>query len=110
MDKMDHIQELLREFIKERNWEKYHTPKNLSMAITIEAAELMEHFNWCDFSKEELEKDKLKEISYEMADILHFLLRLADILNIDLYKASLEKIELNKKRFPISEAKNIKRC
>ena len=103
------LQKLLDEFIKKRDWEKYHTPKNLSMSIAIEAAELMEHFQWCDKKANEFSKEEIDKIAEEMADVLHFLLRLASVLNIDIYEASKKKIAKNEKRFPIKNIKNIKK-
>ncbi|WP_281950807.1 nucleotide pyrophosphohydrolase [Nitrosophilus kaiyonis] len=103
------LQKILDNFVKERDWEKYHTPKNLSMSIAIEAAELMEHFQWCDKKPDEFSEDERKEIGEEMADVLHFLLRLSSVLDIDLYEASIKKIEKNRKRFPIEYAKSMKK-
>ena len=103
------IQKLLDKFISERKWEKYHTPKNLAMSIAIESAELMEHFQWCNKKTEQFSKDEKDKIAEEMADVLHFLLRLSSVLNIDLYEASVKKIEKNIKRFPVDAIENIKK-
>ena len=103
------LQKMLNEFIEKREWQKYHTPKNLSMSVAIEAAELMEHFQWCDKKPDEFSSEELDEIAQEMADVLHFLLRLSSVLNIDLYEASKRKIAKNEKRFPIEMAKNMKK-
>jgi len=93
------LQKLLDSFIAKRNWQKYHTPKNLAMSVAIEAAELMEHFQWCDRAPDEFSEDEKREIGEEMADVLHYLLRLATVMDIDLYKASRAKIAKNEKRF-----------
>lgn len=103
------LQKMLDEFIEKREWQKYHTPKNLSMSVAIEAAELMEHFQWCDKKPEDFTKEEIEEIAEEMADVLHFLLRLSSVLNIDLYEASKKKIAKNEKRFPIEKAKEMKK-
>ncbi len=103
------LQKLLDEFIEKREWQKYHTPKNLSMSVAIEAAELMEHFQWCDRKANEFSEEEKKEIAQEMADVLHYLLRLSSVLGIDLYEASKKKIAKNEKRFPIESAKNMKK-
>ncbi len=103
------LQALLDRFIAERGWEKYHRPKNLAMSVAIEAAELMEHFQWCDKDPEEFSQEEKREIGEEMADVLHYLLRLASVLNIDLYEASKAKIAKNLKRFPIEKAKTMKK-
>ncbi len=99
------LQELLEEFVAQRGWQKYHRPKNLAMSVAIEAAELMEHFQWCDKEPEELSRKEREEIAEEMADVLHYLLRLASVLDIDLYRASKAKIAKNHKRFPIASSK-----
>ena len=106
---LDELQKLLDEFIAKRGWAVYHRPKNLSMSVAIEAAELMEHFQWCDKDPEEFGEEEKKEIAEEMADVLHYLLRLASVLQIDLYEASKAKIAKNRKRFPVELAKTMKK-
>ncbi len=106
---LDELQKLLDEFIAQRGWEVYHRPKNLSMSVAIEAVELMEHFQWCDKDPEEFGEEEKKEIAEEMADVLHYLLRLASVLDIDLYEASKAKIAKNHKRFPVELAKTMKK-
>jgi len=103
------LQKLLDEFIAKRGWQKYHRPKNLAMSVAIEAAELMEHFQWCDKDPEEFSEEEKKEIAEEMADVLHYLLRLASVLDIDLYAASRAKIAKNEKRFPVELARSLKK-
>ena len=103
------LQKLLDEFIAKRDWQKYHRPKNLAMSIAIEAAELMEHFQWCDKDADEFSEKEKREIAEEMADVLHYLLRMASVMEIDLYKASKAKIAKNEKRFPIEKAKQMKK-
>ncbi len=91
----------LKEFAIRRNWEQFHTPKNISMALIAETAELIEHFQW--ITPEEsmnIKGDKLKDISYEMADIFIYLLRMAERLDIDLVKSTREKMVINEERFP----------
>ena len=103
------LQRLLDEFIAEREWEIYHRPKNLAMSVAIEAAELMEHFQWCDRDPGDFDDEELGAIGEEMADVLHYLLRLASVLGIDLYEASLKKIEKNRRRFPPQLARSMKK-
>lgn len=108
-DKITNINELknkVAEFIKERDWKQFHSPKNLSMSIAIEAAELMEKFQWCDTekSKEEVKKNK-NEISHEIADIASYLLSFCYFYDIDLSKAIEQKIELNKLKYPVEQCK-----
>ncbi len=79
------------------------------MSVGIEAGELMEHFQWCDREPQEFNEKEKEAIGEEMADVLHYLLRLSSVLDIDLYEASLKKIEKNRKRFLIEEADKIKK-
>jgi NTP pyrophosphatase (non-canonical NTP hydrolase) len=88
-------------FVKERDWEKFHSPKNLSMSIAIEAAELMEHFQWCDLeaSKEDLAKD-LQEVKHEIADIFCYLLSFCHLYDIDISDTVTEKLKLVAAKYP----------
>lgn len=91
---IDQMQKYLKNFIEERQWEKYRTPKNLSMALAIEAAELMEIFQWIDGEDSlHIQKDEqaYQNIKDEMADILSYLLQLAQVLDIDLISSFWEK-------------------
>jgi len=103
------LQRLLDEFIAKRKWQKYHRPKNLAMSVAIEAAELMEHFQWCDKDADMFSQEEKEAIAEEMADVLHYLLRLASVLDIDLYEASRKKIAKNEKRFPVELAQQMKK-
>lgn len=94
----------LKEFAVKRDWEPFHTPKNLSMALIAEAAELVEHFQWLTAEESQQVKDKkLQEISYEMADIFIYLLRMSEQLDIDLIAATREKMAINETRFPVKK-------
>jgi len=98
----------LREFAKERDWDQFHSPKNFSMALIVECAELVEHFQWLtDEQSKRLPEDTLDEVSLEMADIMIYLIRLADKLDVDLLEAVDRKIELNAKKYPIDKAKGL---
>jgi len=98
---LQHLRALLRQFAAERDWEQFHTPKNLASALSVEAAELLEPFQWLVAGeKEELGADKLKDVRFEMADVLAYLIQMADRLDVDLYQALLEKIELNRIKYP----------
>jgi NTP pyrophosphatase (non-canonical NTP hydrolase) len=95
------LRELVREFVDERDWDQFHTPKNLASALTVEAAELLEHFQWLQNGRpEELGPDKLVEVRHEMADVLVYLVRLADKLDVDLMAAVQEKMVLNRAKYP----------
>ena len=92
----------LKEFAISRDWEQFHTPKNLSMALIAEAAELVEHFQWLTPEQSlDVKNEKLKDISHEMADIFIYLLRMAERMDIDLVSATREKMAINEKRFPV---------
>ena len=108
-DKKNTIHDLKKEiskFVKARDWEKFHSPKNLSMAIAIEAAELMEHFQWHGQGEDlkRLKSNRL-EIEDELADILAFLLSFSNLYQIDLSKALLRKLKKNAKKYPVHLAK-----
>jgi len=95
------LRDRLRAFAAERDWKQFHTPKNLAAALSVEAAELLEPFQWlANGEKEELGEAKLKEVRFEMADVLAYLIQLADRLDVDLYQALIEKIELNRLKYP----------
>lgn len=97
----------LLKFRDERDWCQYHTPKNLSMSIAIESAELMEHFQWKneDEIKLYLETEGREKVQEEIADIAAYLLLLCNILEIDLNSAILEKIKKNELKYPIEKCK-----
>ncbi len=96
------LQKLLERLLKfrdERDWARFQTPKNLALSITLEAAELLEHFQWTT-DDEPLAKDKVEAMSEEVADILIYVLLLADRLGIDPVEAAFDKIEKNAARYP----------
>jgi len=100
-DSLNHLQTKLAEFAARRDWDQFHSPKNLSMALIAEAAELVEHFQWLtEDESRHLNNDKKVEVGYELADILIYLVRISDKLNIDIIKAANEKIAINEKRYP----------
>jgi dCTP diphosphatase len=92
----------IRAFADARNWEKFHTPKNLSMAVAGEAGELVAEFQWLTSEEStlaSLSPDQLQAIKLEIADVQIYLLRLADVLNLDIPTAVIEKMEINESRF-----------
>ncbi len=106
---LNDIQQTLRKFAEERNWDQFHSPKNLSMALAAEAAELLEIFQWLteDQSKDIVNSEKeIAQVKEEIADVLIYLVRLADKLNIDIEKEVLAKIALNEKKYPIDLSKD----
>jgi len=105
---LDSIKERLRDFAKERDWDQFHSPKNFSMALIVECAELVEHFQWLtDEQSKRLADDALDEVSLEMADIMIYLIRLADKLDVDLIESVNRKIELNAIKYPVEKSKGI---
>jgi dCTP diphosphatase len=97
------LQAELREFARARDWEKFHDPKNLAMALTVEAAELMELFQWStDSESRDASSDRatLDSVREEMADVLIYILRLSDVLAIDLEAAVRTKIAVNAEKYP----------
>ena len=102
MDSISFLMQEIKKFVKERNWEKYHTPKNLAISISIEANELLEHFQWNELSFEEIRgnEEKFREISYEIADVFIYLLMFSYNLGIDVKKVIMEKLEMNRRKYP----------
>lgn len=95
------LRDRLREFAKERDWDQYHTPKNLSMALIAEAAELVEHFQWVDGGVSHLLEDNTRcSVEEELADILIYLVRISDKLDVNLLVAAERKIAINAKKYP----------
>ncbi|MCW5610219.1 MAG: nucleotide pyrophosphohydrolase [Rubrivivax sp.] len=96
----------LREFARARDWDQFHAPKNLAMALTVEAAELMEHFQWLDGPQsEQLSEAQREAVALEAADVLLYLLRLADRLGIDLGAVAARKLAINESRYPVEKAR-----
>jgi len=96
----------LRKFAEERDWDQFHSPKNLASALSVEAAELLEHFQWLTEEQSRvLSEDKKAAISQELADVFLYLLNLSDKLGIDLIVAANRKIEINAAKYPVDRAK-----
>ncbi|NHQ84981.1 nucleotide pyrophosphohydrolase [Iodobacter sp. HSC-16F04] len=91
----------VRQFAQARDWERYHTPKNLCMAMSVEMAELVEHFQWATPEEsQQLDSAKREAVEQEMADVLLYMIRLADVLNVDLERAIRAKMVLNAVKYP----------
>ncbi len=100
-DSLDNLNTRLKTFAQTRNWEQFHDPKNLSMALIAECAELVEHFQWLTPEQSmNLPPEKHDEVALEMADILIYLIRCAERLDINLVDAAYRKIEINEARYP----------
>jgi dCTP diphosphatase len=96
----------LRAFADARDWQKFHSPKNLAMALSVESAELMEHFQWLTEQQSlTLAATQREEVALEMADVFLYLLRLADCLDVDLIRAAAHKIGLNEKKYPVEQVR-----
>lgn len=106
MSPIQQLEENLRQFRDERDWMKYHTPKDLAISIVLESSELLEHFQWKDAeaSAKHVEK-KREEILDEMADILKYLLHLSDVLNVDLVERAIEKLKRDGAKYPVEAIK-----
>ena len=105
-DSLEQLRQQLAKFAAVRDWDQFHSPKNLSMALIGEAAELVEHFQWLtEKQSQQLDDDKLKEVRLEMADILIYLIRIADKLDVDLVSAAKDKIAINEKRYPVEKVR-----
>jgi len=106
MQELESIKLKLRKFAEDRDWDQFHSPKNLSMALIAEAAELVEHFQWLtEKQSHNLSEDKISEVEEELADIQIYLIKIADKLNIDLLNAVNMKIEINEKKYPPEKVK-----
>ena len=96
----------IRDFAKARDWEQFHTPKNLIMALSVETAELMEHFQWLTQAQsQQLDAEAKTEIAHEIADVLIYLTRLADVLGIDPLRAAFDKIQINAAKYPVEKSR-----
>ncbi|WP_028101479.1 nucleotide pyrophosphohydrolase [Pseudoduganella violaceinigra] len=103
-DALHDLRQRTRAFAAARDWAPYHTPKNLAMALSVEVAELAEHFQWLPSGRAaELAPGQQAAIRHELADVLLYLVQLADQLEVDLHAAALEKIQLNAVKYPPSK-------
>lgn len=99
------LTQALRDFAKEREWDQFHSPKNLASALTVEASELLEHFQWLtEEQSRTLPADKKAQVAAEAADVLLYLLQLCDKLQIDLMEAARTKLAVNADKYPIQRA------
>ncbi len=96
----------LRKFAGNRDWQQFHTPKNLAMALSVEAAELLEHFQWLTAAQStRLDARRRRAVAHEIADVLIYLTRLSDVLEIDPLRAAKSKLRLNARRYPVAKAR-----
>ncbi len=100
------LKDSLRRFAAERDWDQFHSPKNLAMALSVEVAELVEHFQWLtEEESRKLPEDVTAEASEELADILIYLVRIADKLGIDLLEAAEAKVRENERKYPAEKVR-----
>ena len=105
-DSLQHLAQQLRQFAAERDWEQFHSPKNLAMALSVEVAEIAEHFQWLtEEQSRELDAAKRDEVAHELADALIYLVRLADQLGIDLLEAAGRKLAINEAKYPAEQVR-----
>lgn len=98
---MKDLRQKLREFAKARDWDQFHSPKNLAMALSVEVAELVEHFQWLTQEQSYVaDPEKREAIREEIGDILIYLVRLADKLGIDPLEAARDKVAVNERKYP----------
>ena len=102
---LENLQKQLATFRDERNWSQFHNPKNLAMALSVEVAELCEHFQWLTAEQSaSLTHEQQQDVAFEMADVLNYLLLLADQLDVDILATAQAKIKLNEQRYPAEQA------
>ena len=105
MSELDDLKGTIRKFVDDRDWDQYHTPKNLAMALVAECGELVEHFQWLtEEQSQNVSAETLEEIGHELADVFVYLLRLSDKLGIDLVAAAERKMLLNAEKYPVDKA------
>jgi NTP pyrophosphatase (non-canonical NTP hydrolase) len=106
-DPTTHVQELrqvVRDFVEERDWKQFHSPKNLSMALAVEVAELMEHFQWITpEDSRQLDEQAKTDVGEELADVLCYTLAIANELELDLTSTLLRKMEKNRAKYPVKD-------
>jgi len=105
-DSLDELKLTLQQFVDARDWAQFHSPKNLAMAMIVEAAELVEHFQWnTEAESYELSDAKREQVGHELADTFVYLLRIAQVLDIDLIEVTNKKIALNAQKYPVDKAR-----
>lgn len=103
---IEQLQQQIRDFATVRDWDQFHSPKNLSMALIVEAAELVEHFQWLTAEQSQtLPEGKRAEVEHELADIFIYLIRMADKLDINLFSAAQHKLEINAGKYPAEKVR-----
>lgn len=106
MNELAKLAETLEQFSVKRDWNQFHSPKNLSMALAVEVAELLEEFQWLTEDQSvNISSEKLEKVKDEIGDVFIYLLRLSSKLNIDLISAANEKMQKNEIKYPVEKSK-----
>jgi dCTP diphosphatase len=106
VNELKEIRDQLRQFAEARDWDQFHSPKNLVMALSVEVAELTEHFQWLTADEsEELDAEMLKQVEEEIADTQLYLIRLADKLGVDIVEVSKRKLKINEQKYPADQVR-----
>jgi len=110
MKDLEELKQVVAEFARERNWDQFHSPKNLAMALSVEAAELLEQFQWLSEAESMAPpSDRRQAVADEIADVLVYLVRLADRLNIDIGEAVARKMLINAEKYPADKVRGSSR-
>ncbi|QVL45367.1 MAG: nucleotide pyrophosphohydrolase [Methylophilaceae bacterium] len=105
-DSIDQLRKRVNQFVAERDWSQFHSPKNLAMAMIVEAGEVVEHFQWMTEAESgQLDVQKKAQVGQELSDTFIYLLRIAEVCGIDLIEAANKKIDLNAKKYPVDKVK-----
>lgn len=105
-DSINALRARVNAFVEERDWAQYHSPKNLAMAMSVEAAEVVEHFQWMtEADSRHLDADTKEQVGQELADTFVYLMRIAEVCGIDLIQAANAKIDLNAQKYPVDKCK-----
>ena len=105
---MQELIQNIRNFARDRDWEQFHSPKNLAMALSVEVAEIVEHFQWLTQEQSKrLDPEKMAKLREEIGDVMIYLTRLADCLGIDPVRAAEEKIRINEKKYPVARSRGL---
>jgi dCTP diphosphatase len=105
-DSIDALRARVNDFVAQRDWAQFHSPKNLAMAMIVEAAEVVEHFQWMtEPESRQLDQATKEKIGHELADTLVYLMRIAEVCGIDLIAAANAKIDLNAQKYPVDKCK-----
>ena len=106
MDPIDQLRSDYEDFVRDRDWEQFHSPKNLAMALSVEASEIVEIFQWMNGAESyDLEDEKLQHLREEIGDVLLYLLLLASKYDVDPISAARQKLEHNDQKYPVDKAK-----